>query len=293
MLYSSFLCSRLFGGSMTLKDFHGAVAVVTGGASGIGLATARALATKGAHIVLADINEQALQSAAEQVKQARDGVQVFAVTTDVTNEPQVEALMQRTHETYGRIDLVVCSAGIGRGGPIDIFPSEEMQRMMTINFMGIYHCVRAALPTMRQQGSGHFVFLSSVAGKLGSPLLTAYCATKWAVRGFSTALRTELYGSGIDVTTVYPAWVDTPMIHQEQDAMHLLNIVAMLTADQVASEILQAVQENRHDLTLAPNPDIALMIQLTKEDPDRAEELVGADYQRRLKDLFGQGQQAS
>jgi len=276
---------------MTLKDFQGAVAVVTGGASGIGRSTAHALAAKGAHIVLADINEQALQSTVEQIKQAHEATQVFGVPTNVTDEAQVEALMQRAHETYGRIDLVVASAGIGQGGPIDLFTSEEMQRMMNVNFMGIYHCVRAALPTMRQQGSGHFVFLSSVAGKLGSPLLTAYCATKWAVRGFSMALRSELYGTNIDITTVYPAWVDTPMIKQEQSAMDLLSIVAMLTPEQVAEEILNAVQENSRDLTLTPNPDIALILQVMKEDPDKAEMLMGMNYQNRLKEFLAQGQQ--
>ena len=279
---------------MTLKDFQGAVAVVTGGASGIGLATAHALAAKGAHIVLADINEQALQSAVEHIKQGHEATQVFGVPTNVADEAQVEALMQRTRETYGRIDLVVASAGIGQGGPIDLFTSEEMQRMLSVNFMGIYHCVRAALPTMRQQGSGHFVFLSSVAGKMGSPFLTAYCATKWAVRGFSIALRTELYGTGIDVTTVYPAWVDTPMIKQEeQSAVNLMSIVAMLTPEQVASEILTAVQEGKHDLTLAPNPDIALILEVMKEDPDKAEMLVGESFHNRLQEILSQGQQTA
>ena len=279
---------------MTLKDFQGAVAVVTGGASGIGLATASALAAKGAHIVLADINEQALQSAVEHIKQGNESTQVFGVPTNVADEAQVEALMQRTHETYGRIDLVVASAGIGKGGPIDLFTGDEMQKMLSVNFMGIYHCVRAALPTMRHQGSGHFVFLSSVAGKMGSPFLTAYCATKWAVRGFSIALRTELYGTGIDVTTVYPAWVDTPMIKQEeQSAVNLMSIVAMLTPEQVASEILTAVQEGKHDLTLAPNPDIAHILDVMKEDPDKAEMLVGESFHNRMQELFAQGQQTA
>ena len=279
---------------MTLKDFQGAVVVVTGGASGIGLATARALATKGAHIVLADINESALQSAVEQIKQGHESTQVFGIATNVADEAQVEALMQRARETYGRIDLVVASAGIGGGGPIDAVTSEEMQRMMSVNFMGIYHCARTALPIMRQQGSGQFVFLSSVAGKVGSPFLTAYCATKWAVRGFSSALRTELYGTGIDITTVYPAWVDTPMLRQEgQSAMDLLNIVVMLTPEQVATEILTAVQQNQHDLTLAPNPDIALILQVLKEDPDKAEMLVGESFHNRLQAMFSQGQQTA
>jgi len=270
---------------MALKDFNGAVAVITGGASGIGLATARALYAQGAHVVLADINNERLQQAIEQVRQHAPSAtgKVLGIPTDVTQVSQVEALMQQAQNADGRIDLVVTSAGIGRGGPIDSFTSEDMQTMMDINFMGTYNCTRAALPAMRSQQSGHFVFLSSVAGKICAPLLTGYVASKWAIRGFSSALRAELYGTGIDVTTVYPAWVETPMIHQEKDAMELLNIVAMLTPDQVASEILQAVQEGRHDLTLAPNPDIATVLQIMKDDQDKAEELVGQNFQQNIQ----------
>jgi short-subunit dehydrogenase len=160
-----------------------------------------------------------------------------------------------------------------------------MQTMMNINFMGTYHCVQAALTTMRQQQSGHFVFLSSVAGKLCAPMLTGYCASKWAIRGFSAALRAELHGSGIGATTVYPAWVETPMIHQEEQGMQLLNVQALLTADQVAAEILQAVTEERRDLTLAPNPDIALMLQIMKDDPDKAEQLAGEAFRQRMAEF--------
>ncbi len=272
---------------MALKDFNGAVAVITGGASGIGLATARTLYAQGAHVVLADINNERLQQAIEQVRQHAPSMtgKVLGVPTDVTQEAQVQALMQQAQNTDGHIDLVVTSAGVGHGGPIDLFTNEEMQSMMNINFMGTYNCTRAALPAMRSQQHGHFVFLSSVAGKLGSPLLSGYTASKWAVRGFSSALRAELYGTGIDVTTVYPAWVDTPMIQQEQEAMQLLNIVAMLTPDQVAQEILQAVQEGRHDLTLAPNPDIALVLQIMKDDQDKAEELLGQNFQQNVQKL--------
>lgn len=272
---------------MALKDFNGAVAVITGGASGIGLATARALYAQGAHLVLADINSVGLTQAVEQVRQHAPNAtgKVLGVPTDVTQVSQVEALMQQAHNVDGHIDLVVTSAGVGRGGPIDLFSSEDMQAMMNINFMGTYNCVRAALPAMRSQQHGHFVFLSSVAGKICAPLLSGYVATKWAIRGFSSALRAELYGTGIDVTTVYPAWVETPMIQQEQNAMQLLNIVAMLTPDQVAGEILQAVQEGRHDLTLAPNPDIAMVLQIMKDDQDKAEEVVGQSFQQSIQKL--------
>src|SRR6266571_2421972 len=275
---------------MALTNFTGAVAVITGGASGIGLATARALHARGAHVVLADINSQGLQQAEEQIRQQNSEAPggILSITTDVTEEVQVQAVMNQAVETWGRIDLVMTSAGIGRGGPIDTFSAAEMQTIMNINFMGTYHSVRAALPTMRQQGAGHFVFLSSVAGKIGTPFLSAYCATKWAIRGFSSALRAELHGTGIGITTVYPAWVDTPMVHQEDDTMPHLNIQILLTPDQVAAEILQAVEEDRRDLTLAPNPDIAFILQLMKEDPDKAEMLLGESFRRRLAEAAGQ-----
>jgi short-subunit dehydrogenase len=198
--------------------------------------------------------------------------------------------MRRTEEAFGRIDLVVTCAGIGRGGPIDTFTSGEMQTLMNINFMGTYNCVVAALPTMRRQGAGYFVFLSSVAGKLGTPMLSGYCASKWAVRGFSAALRAELYGSGIGITTVYPAWVDTPMVHQETEEGRLFNVQIMLTPQQVAAEIVQAVTDGKRDLTLAPNPDIALALQLFASDQDRAEDLMGQAIQRQMAN---QAQQSS
>ena len=275
---------------MPLTNFAGAVAVITGGASGIGLATARALYAKGAHVVLGDVNGQGLQQAEQEIRQGRSesGTSVLGIPTDVTNESQVQALMQRAIETCGQIDLVVTCAGIGGGGPIDTFPASQMQKMMNINFMGTYHCVQAALPAMRQQGSGHFVFLSSVAGKTATPFLSAYCATKWAVRGFSYALCAELHGSGIGITTVYPAWVDTPMVQREAISSELFKIEILLTPDQVATEILQAVTEDRRDLTLAPNPDIAMSLQLFKEDPDKAEMLIGESFRKRLAKLSGQ-----
>lgn len=275
---------------MALTNFSGAVAVITGGASGIGLATARALHASGAHIVLADINSQGLRQAEEHIRQhnVQATGKILGITTDVTDEQQVQALMHQAFATFGRIDLVMTSAGIGNGGPIDLFTGSQMQSMLNINFMGTYHCVRAALPIMRQQQSGHFVFLSSVAGKLGVPFLTAYCATKWAIRGFSSALQSELYGTGIGITTVYPAWVDTPMIHQEEQIRQLFNIHALLTPDQVAGEILQAVTGDRRDLTLAPNPDIALLLQITHDDPDKAEQLAGENFRQQLAKLSAQ-----
>ncbi|HEY6541571.1 MAG TPA: SDR family oxidoreductase [Ktedonobacteraceae bacterium] len=275
---------------MAMTQFAGSVAVITGGASGIGFATAGVLRERGAHVVLGDINAEGVQKAQERLHQENPGAQgeVLAIPVDVTNASQVQELMKRTEEAFGSIDLVVTCAGIGRGGPIDTFTSSDMQTLMNINFMGTYNCVVSALPAMRRQGSGYFVFLSSVASKLGTPMLSGYCASKWAVRGFSAALRAELYGTGIGVTTVYPAWVDTPMVHQETEEGRLLNVQIMLTPRQVAAEIVQAVTEGKRDLTLAPNPDIAFALQLFAADQDKAEDLMGQSIQRQLANLANQ-----
>jgi NAD(P)-dependent dehydrogenase (short-subunit alcohol dehydrogenase family) len=266
---------------MSLKKLPGAVAVITGGASGIGLATACALRARDADVVLADINREGLQQAAQQVHQSNPSsiAQVLTVATDVTSEEQMQECMRQALALRGRIDLVVTCAGVGWGGPIDSFSGEQMQTMMNVNFMGTYHAIRAALPAMRQQQSGHFVLLSSVAGKLCPPLLSGYAATKWAVRGLGSTLRAELYGTGIGITTVYPAWVDTPMVHQE--GLAGLDMELMLKPEQVATEILQAALENRPDLTLAPNPDIAAALQLMHDDQDNAEQVIGKSFYRR------------
>ena len=277
---------------MALTNFASTVTVITGGASGIGFATAKALRARGAHVVLADINSQGLQQAEEQLRQEHPAATgaILAIPTDVTDEAQVQELMRQASLTSGRIDLVVTSAGIGVGGPIDVFTASQMQSMMNINFMGTFLCTRAALPFMRQQGSGHFVFLSSVAGKLGVPFLSGYCASKWAVRGFASALRAEWYNSGLSITTVYPDWVDTPMVQKEGETAQIMGIQVLLTADQVASEILQAVVDGRPDLTLAPTRETSSALQLYKENPDRAEQLMGAASYERIARLSANSQ---
>src|SRR5258707_1051047 len=206
---------------MALTDFSGKTVVITGGASGIGLAVAQAFYAAGTNVVLADINEQGLVEAEGRLKKHIPGLHqhIICMPTDVRREDEVRELMEMAVAICKRIDLVVTCAGIGSGGSIDTFAASEMQRMMDINFMGTFHCIQKALPVMRGQGSGHFVCLSSVAGKLGNPFLSGYCASKWAVRGFTSAVRAELEGSGIGITTVYPAWVDTPMVHQENNVM--------------------------------------------------------------------------
>jgi NAD(P)-dependent dehydrogenase (short-subunit alcohol dehydrogenase family) len=264
--------------TMTLTDFSDKTAVITGGASGIGFAVAEALYAAGANVVLADINEQGLREAEGRLKQGasrHERQHIICMPTDVRKEDEVREVMELAVSICKGIDLVVTCAGIGSSGAIDTFAASEMQRLMDINFMGTFHCVQKALPTMRKQGAGHFVCISSVAGKLGNPFLSGYCATKWAVRGFTSAVRAELEGSGIGITTVYPAWVDTPMVHKESASLNGANVRTLLTPQTVAEAILKAVQADQRDLTLAPNPDISRALELYASDPEKAERRMG------------------
>ena len=268
--------------NMALTTFSETTAVITGGASGIGLATAEALYAQGANVVLADINEGGLQVAEGHLKKRVPGAdgQIICIPTDVRREEEVQELMEMAVSMCRRIDLVVTCAGVGDGGPIDTFTASQMQRMMDINFMGTFLCIQKALPTMRLQGSGYFVCLSSVAGKLGNPFLSGYCASKWAVRGFTSAIRAELEDSGIGITTVYPAWVDTPMVRQGPDPVLGRNVPIMLTADQVAAAILQAVKDEQRDLTLVPNPEIQRALEFYAADQEKAERAMGRHAQQ-------------
>jgi NAD(P)-dependent dehydrogenase (short-subunit alcohol dehydrogenase family) len=227
-------------------------------------------------VILADINAHGLQEAEMRLQTELPDASgtVQSVLTDVRHEEEVRVLMARALAVSGRIDLVVTCAGIGCGGPIDTFAASEMQRMLDINVMGTFHCIQQALPAMRQQGSGHFICLSSIAGKLGNPFLAGYCASKWAVRGFTSAVRAELEGSGIGITTVYPSWVETPLIHQQGDPM-FASIEALLTPEGVAEAMLQAALEDQRDLTLVPNPEIRRALEIYTENPEKAERKMG------------------
>src|SRR5260370_14440326 len=133
---------------MGLRNFAGSVAVITGGASGIGFATAGALRERGAHLVLADINADGLSRAEEQLRQRNPDAQggILTVATDVTSEAQVRELMRQALDAFGSIDLVVTCAGVGRGGPTDMCTSSELQNLININLMRTSNSVQAAVP---------------------------------------------------------------------------------------------------------------------------------------------------
>lgn len=185
------------------------VIVITGASSGIGRATALLLAKKGAHVVLAARREDPLEELAAECE--AHGVQALGVPTDVADAASVRRLAEAAVHAFGHFDGWVNNAGVYMLGGLEETPDEAFRQLMEINFFGTVSGSRAALGQFRRQGYGTLVNVSSTFGAVPAPYLSAYVASKFAVRGFSASLRQELLGSGIDVCTVMPAAIDTPL----------------------------------------------------------------------------------
>ena len=188
---------------------EGRVAAITGASSGIGAATARAFAAAGMAVSLAARREERLHAVTADIVAA--GGRALPVVADVTDETAMRTFVTRTLAAFGRLDAIVCNAGIGFYGTMDETSSAVMRRLMDVNFMGTFHAVRAALPYFEQQGHGHVLIVSSILGRRGIPFSAAYAATKFAQVGLAEAVRSEYAASGIAVTVVYPVHTDTEL----------------------------------------------------------------------------------
>ncbi len=192
-------------------SFAGKVALVTGAGSGMGLATAKAFAEAGASVVLADIQEEAVRAAAEQLEAS--GRKALALRCDVSDDGQVASMIEQTVSSFGRLDAAFNNAGVmqRRLDTADI-SSDEWDRVMAINLRGVWSCMKYELRQMLQQGSGAIVNCSSIGGVIGNPGLAAYSAAKHAVLGLTQSAALEYAARGIRINAVCPGTIKTPMV---------------------------------------------------------------------------------
>src|SRR3954447_10998807 len=195
------------------------VVVITGASSGIGRATAHAFARRGASLVLAARRAEMLGEVEREC--AALGATTIGVPTDVTDEAQVEALGRRALERFGRTDVWFNNAGVGIFGRFEDLPTEAWKRVIETNVLGYVHGAKIAMRQFRQQGEGVLIQNASIVGRTAKPDSTAYATSKFAVRGFSEALRMEVLDQpGIHVCTVLPSVIDTPFFEHAANFSH-------------------------------------------------------------------------
>jgi len=230
-----------------MPKLDGKVAVVTGASSGIGEATAEALAAEGATVVVAARREERLTDLTKRIEES--GGKVLAATCDVTDEAQAHGLIRRAEDEFGRVDILVNNAGVMLLSTVGKGLSEEWRRMFDVNVLGLLYATDAAIEMMKRQGGGHLVNVSSVAGrKVTRDSSGVYAGSKFAVGAISEGLRQELLQDNIRVTIVEPGAVATELTDHitDEDAREslggLLNL-EILQAEDIANAIVYAVTQ--------------------------------------------------
>ena len=188
-------------------DYKDKVVLITGASSGIGKETAMEFARRGASTVLAARREEKLKQVESEL--AVFGTPVMTCRCDVTCKEQVEQMAKSVIERFGKIDILVNNAGAVTIGPVARLSTEKIRADMETNYFGMIHCIKSVLPSMLEKKSGRIVNVASVAASIGVPHIAPYCASKFAMRGFSEGLKYELDGTGIRVSVVSPGMVDT------------------------------------------------------------------------------------
>ena len=254
-----------------MRQFRGKVAAITGAGSGIGRGLALELASRGCDLALCDVDDAGLAetvAVAEQRAGTRSSVTISSAHVDVTDRDAVEQWAAAVAEEFGQVNLVFNNAGVALSATVSAMTYESFRWLMDINFWGVVHGTLAFLPHLRASGDGHVVNISSVFGLLGIPSQSAYNSAKFAVRGFTDALRTELdiEQCGVSATTIHPGGIRTNIarnarfefadhdeaVDAEQAAVDFERMTRT-TPEKAAQLILGAVEKNKRRALIGPD----------------------------------------
>lgn len=233
------------------SELAGEVAIVTGASSGIGEATAEALASRGASVVLAARRADELEAVAERIR--TEGGEALVVPTDVTEDDDIDALIAETVDEFETIDILVNNAGVMLLEPLESADRDNLRQMIEVNLLGLMNLTHAALPTMQAQDSGHIVNISSTAGRRAGAKSSGYNATKFGVNAFTEAVRQEVTTDGIRTTIIEPGAVDTELQEhipdeeiKQQIEEGMIESMTPLESDDIARAIIYAVTQPQH-----------------------------------------------
>ncbi|MFT5709977.1 MAG: short-subunit dehydrogenase [Halioglobus sp.] len=235
----------------------GKIAVITGAGSGIGRALATQLNDQGCKLLISDISEQGLQETVRSL--SRKDVLVESHIMDVADKGAFQAWASSITEKHGNVDIVINNAGVATDAPVEETKYEDIEWLMGINFWGVVYGTMELLPLLRKSPQGHLVNISSIFGVVGIPTQSAYNASKFAVRGYTEALRHEMAGSNIHVCCVHPGGIKTNIVRNARltnadtarnEAVADFDKLAHTTAESAAAQIIRAIENRKKRLLI-------------------------------------------
>lgn len=245
-----------------MSAINGKVVVITGASSGIGEATARLLASQGAHVVIGARRLERLEALAAAIH--AEGGSAAYQQLDVTELDQMQAIIRLAQNRFGRVDVVLNNAGVMPLSPLEALKIDEWNRMIDVNVRGVLHGIAAGLPVMKEQGFGHFINVASIGAYAVSPTAAVYCATKYAVRAITEGLRQEV-GRDIRVTLISPGVTESELAESisDDDARELMKeyrrdaIPASAIARAITYAIEQPAEVDVNELVVRPTAQLA------------------------------------
>ncbi|MEW9674076.1 SDR family NAD(P)-dependent oxidoreductase [Ammoniphilus sp. 3BR4] len=208
-----------------MRRLHGKVAIVTGGASGIGEFTVREMVKEGASVIIADFNAELGHQLMDELN-LKEYKTIF-VKTDVTKEQEVDSLVRRAVNEFGKLDIMVSNAGIGKNGPTEEVTLEEWHKVLSVNLDGVFLSAKYAVKAMKENGGGTIINVASILGHVGTPQVLSYTSSKGAVVNMTRALAVEYAKNNIRVNAVCPGYIHTPLLKKnltEEALKQLVNL---------------------------------------------------------------------